>query len=599
MDLRMTSSPRDYQFNPTLRIWETAAHPGSSYSDGEDVEQRLLATLRNCSDVSVLSEELHLHMTDWPSEYHFSPERSSLLRPFSIGSKDCVLELGCGCGAITRYLGETGATVIAVEGSRRRASIATERCRDLPNVSIYCDNLQHFQTDMRFSHVTLIGVMEYARLFMTGDEPELQCLQRAAQWLGEDGQLVLAIENQFGLKYFNGCAEDHVGTPGFGLHDLYTPDSVVTFGHHDLQQLFLKAGLPAQEWIYPLPDYKLPTHLIHSRALSQPGFAMGDLLHSTCARDYTGRRARVFHEGMAWRGLARNQMLPALANSFLISARRAPHELNEPAWLAASFSLKRRAVFCTQTKFVAQADGSIEVCKQRLADVNYESALAVSTGLEHAPASGARYVSGSLHAATFQRLAACARTLDDLHLWLQQWLAFLRSEQSRAGLGSTELPGHLLDAIPGNLIDDANGQLQLIDAEWRMTSPIPMNWVLIRGMVMTLTAAPPVALWNHLTFQQVTTQLMQLVGISLRQQDFVQAAQLNDALQQQVHPHRPGTVRFGQVLSVRVHALCGDISSGHGERALQNEVDRIKSTFSWQITKPLRLLAFLWRKLAG
>lgn len=30
---------------------------------------------------------------------------------------------------------------------------------------------------------------------------------------------------------------------------------------------------------------------------------------------------------------------------------------------------------------------------------------------------------------------------------------------------------------------------------------------------------------------------------------------------------------------------------------LQTEIDRIKATVSWQVTKPLRLLAFLWRKL--
>lgn len=590
---------RTYQHNLALRIWETADHSGSSYSDGEEVEQRLLETLRACSDVSVLSEELRQHITDWPSEYHFTPERSNLLRPFDLGPEDSILELGCGCGAITRYLGETGATVIAVEGSRRRATIAAERCRDLPNVKIYCDNLQHFQIDLRFSHVTLIGVMEYARLFVKSSQPELQCLQSASHHLLADGQLLLAIENQFGLKYFNGCAEDHFGIPGYGLHGLYTPDSVATFGQHELRQLLLQAGLPEQDWIYPLPDYKLPTHLIHSRALNQAEFDVGDLLHSTCANDNTGRRARAFHEGMVWRGLARNHIFPALANSFLISARRTPQVAVELPWLAASFSVKRRSNFCTQTTFIAQADGGIDVRKQALAKVKTVAESPIPVGVRHVPEPRVPYVYGRLHAAEFQQRAARADSLNELRPWLQQWLDFLCTEQARTGSDKTQLPGHLLDATPGNLISIKDGQLQLIDVEWRMDEPIPMNWVLIRGLVMALATAPPVALWNKLTFQQATTQLMHLVDIALDQPDFDQAAILEDTLRRQVHPTRRDTASFNLTLASRVHSHCGEISSGYGEGKLQNEIDRIKSTFSWQITKPLRLLAFLWRKLVG
>lgn len=580
-----------YRLNTELKIWESPSYAGSTYSDGQDVEDRLLTTLKLCRDVSAFSEELRNHIVDWPTEYHLSPTRHNLLRLFPFGPGDCILELGCGCGAMTRYLGETGAKVIAVEGSRRRATIAAERCRDLSNVTIYCDNLLHFESTEQFSHVTLIGVLEYARVFIHGPKPELQCLQSAVRWLDDDGQLLLAIENQFGLKYFNGCAEDHIDIPGFGLHDLYTHDSPVTFGHFELQQLISQVGLTNQEWVYPLPDYKLPTHLVHSRALSQPGFALGDLLHDTYARDYSNRRARSFHEGMAWRGLARNQLLPALANSFLVRAQRTPLELPKSHWLAATFNTQRLAAFCTQTTFVARPNSAIEVHKQCLADVSREPTSVAAAGLRHVPVPHSPYVDGCLHAAEFQRQAARGRTLSDLQPWLSQWLTFLRTEQLRAGFGSEELPAHLLDAIPCNLVSNPNGQLQLIDIEWCLDAPIPMSWVLIRGMVKTLASAPPVAMWRNLTFQQATTQLMCLVDISLRLQDFTQASQLDAALQQLVLAPHPNAMSFERTLAARVHSHCVDISSGRGERELQDEIDRIKGTWSWRMTGPLRALA--------
>ena len=66
------------------------------------------------------------------------------MRPLELHSGDKVLELGCGCGAITRFLGEIGANVVAVEGSLARARVAAERCRELTNVRVVVDDLLSF-----------------------------------------------------------------------------------------------------------------------------------------------------------------------------------------------------------------------------------------------------------------------------------------------------------------------------------------------------------------------------------------------------------------------------------------------------------------------
>jgi hypothetical protein len=57
------------------------------------------------------------------------------------------------------------------------------------------------------------------------------------------------------------------------------------------------------------------------------------------------------------------------------------------------------------------------------------------------------------------------------------------------------------------------------------------------------------------------------------------------------HPARNELVQHEQYLQ-----LLASTVKLHND--LQGDIDRIKSTFSWQVTKPLRLLAFLWRKLA-
>ncbi|TFG76391.1 MAG: hypothetical protein E4H26_04605, partial [Flavobacteriales bacterium] len=79
-----------------------------SYSDGEKNEQYIYDSLKNAKDTSIVSMELFNRIRDWSSEYHFTTYRANILRTLNIKKEHKILEIGAGCGAITRYLGETG-----------------------------------------------------------------------------------------------------------------------------------------------------------------------------------------------------------------------------------------------------------------------------------------------------------------------------------------------------------------------------------------------------------------------------------------------------------------------------------------------------------
>ena len=160
-----------YRWDSQLHLFKPERASEFTYSDGIEVEQRLLDAVTHAADRSTFSAELARSIVDWPSEYHLSRRRHCLLRPLNIPSGSRVLELGCGCGAITRYLGEMGAQVLAVEGSLMRARIAAQRSRDLPSVRVVVDDLLHFETDEQFDYVLLIGVLEYAARFAKSDDP--------------------------------------------------------------------------------------------------------------------------------------------------------------------------------------------------------------------------------------------------------------------------------------------------------------------------------------------------------------------------------------------------------------------------------------------
>lgn len=234
-----------YAFRENTGIWAKPDYAGIPYSDGDTQENLLLSIIQNTQDRSVSSAELKAQCTDWVTTYHFSSLRSNLLRPLKSilqpGAK--ILEVGAGCGAITRFLGEMGCEVVALEGSLRRATIARTRTAGLDNVTVVSERFDDFESNVLFDVITLIGVLEYSNLFSQGEDSAVSMLEKIKKRLKPGGKLIIAIENQLGLKYFSGAREDHLGQAMYGIEGRYTKEQAETFGHHILKQKLVSVGL--------------------------------------------------------------------------------------------------------------------------------------------------------------------------------------------------------------------------------------------------------------------------------------------------------------------------------------------------------------------
>ena len=592
----MTES-RAYTFDTALKIWITPFHDGIGYSDGDAVEHRLLEELRKCRDLSAASEELRARIADWPSEYHLSPVRHNLLRPFEFKHTDFVLELGCGCGAMTRYLGETGATVIAVEGSRRRAAIASERCRDLPNVSVYCENLVEFKTDRRFDFVTLIGVLEYSRLFISGEDPVQICLEKSGNFLVENGSLVLAIENQFGIKYFSGCREDHTGVPFFGINDLYSADTPVTFGRRELADRLGQAGLICSSFFYPFPDYKLPNIILAESAFNTPDFNTADLLFRSFGREYGASSLRSFQECMVWQPLARNNLIQELANSFLVVARKTSIDVrSQSRWLARVYSSGRLANYTTETVFVSEGQGC-RVQKKLLYSkapplVGRDGDLRIS----HQVPLCSDYVIGRHYSAELQSILAHGGGGEEVALWAAPWVANLIADALIDSDHVMLLPGARLDSIPLNFVRDSSDALVEIDREWVADVPVPFTWILIRGLVSALAVCPLTPAFAGLTFKDGVKRILLHLGQNFSENDFQTAAFLEDSLQQVVCGRGEKISPFSELLAGPICSFTSATTFHQEFTALNKEIARIKASASWRVTKPLRFMIFVIRR---
>ena len=309
-----------YTFNNSLGIWQREEAISSPSFNDMDFEDTLLHSINAVSDKSIMSGELFALQKDWPTCYHFSAMRANLLRPLThtVLRQAKVLELGCGCGAISRFLAETAADVYAVEGNAKRAAIASARCGGLDNIHVIADSIQNLPPDLgTFDVVTLIGVPESAAAFDIGKNPVLSLLRIARNFLKEDGCLVLAIENKMGLKYFAGIPEEHPQITWGGIAGAYRED-VSTQNRQGLIALLEEAGFAFYEQFVPIPDYKLPTSILTPEGVraSRGEWDIASLL--SARRPYEDQG--IFNLPNAWRCVTDAGLLPEMANSLCFVA---------------------------------------------------------------------------------------------------------------------------------------------------------------------------------------------------------------------------------------------------------------------------------------
>jgi len=491
-----------------------------AYSDGDEVEHRLLDLVRGASDVSLHSPEIAAAITDWPTRYHLSAGRAHLLRPLAHLLAGRTLEVGAGCGALTRYLGELGGEVVAVEGSRRRAEITAARCRDLRNVAVFHDRFERFETASRFSAVTLVGVLEWAARFGGDAHSARRLLAHAVSLLDEGGVVIVAIENQLGLKYLAGWAEDHLGVAMRGVSDAYDAGEPRTFGLGELTALVASAGLRHHAVFAPFPDYKLPRVIVSPEGLDHVPWRrdLAALVGATPVTDAQPPTLPLFSLERTLALAARNGLLKGLANSFLVVASRAAvPQRPEPHVLAWHYSGVRRLSSTTETRFLRSPHG-IRVERHPVAPG--DAAGAESEGRVHHRPGERAFQPGELW---IERLGALINrpgwSVADLAEWAAPWRDTLATA---AGLqrpaATSPVLRSLVDATPFNMVVTAEGEHRFFDLEWEPAWRVEYGFVLFRGLFWSLSryrsVATPAA-GVPLGILELTAQLADALGTAL------------------------------------------------------------------------------------
>ena len=282
------------------------------YSEGSP-EDQILEIVRK--EPPERYNEMIAHMQTWNGLYHLSDIRGNIADFIPIQRSQRVLEIGAGCGAVTGTLTKKAEKVTVVELSYKRSLINAARNKDAENLEILVGNLEDIEPDLNdeYDYIFLIGVLEYAGSYISKPEsdPYLSMLQMLIPHLAQGGEIVIAIENKYGMKYLAGCREDHTGKFYDGIEGYQGNNKVKTFSKKGLMTLAKDAGLMTK-FFYHYPDYKLPSVIFSDARLPQPGELSGRI------RNFDADRFVAFDEAKALDEAVREGEFPQVSNSFLV-----------------------------------------------------------------------------------------------------------------------------------------------------------------------------------------------------------------------------------------------------------------------------------------
>lgn len=466
----------------------------AGYMDG--AEGYLSSVLQKSRDLGSFSRELMAAVKDWPSLYHLSPYRTTILDCLGLRiGRARVLELGAGCGAVTRWLGEKFHDVTSIEGNYQRAKVARLRCRDLSSVKIYSANFLDLDLSRKFDIATLIGVLEYSHLYHplfrnNPDGAALSTLQMVYESLADCGVLVLALENRLGLKYFSGAREDHSGKVFDGIQGYPSKNAAVTFSAAGLESMLMKAGFTSASFYLPFPDYKLASTIIRGDGLSLDHYLHNWIETPFPDRSGTGRDL-LFNENLTLRELSRAGLLRDMSNSFLIVATKGERTAVQDAllsgdddWIARHYSLGRHAYF-NKIATLRQIQPGQLIIENTSPHEFQEPGPVTDLCFTHRFTREDYCRGDQLIYQVFEMLASDRFDSDFINI-VRSLNTFLLNEFSTGETDAAGIPllkGDALDALFWNIIiTEGSGKWVFIDREWSYAGSLPSDFILWRNL---------------------------------------------------------------------------------------------------------------------
>lgn len=253
----------------------------------------------------------------WEMLYHVSPLRKNILDWYEFTPDVEVLEIGAECGILTEILCEKVKRVTCIESSRKKSVVNAWRNQKFANLNILVGPWNVVPVKKKYDYVLLIGGLEYVYCYIEDENAPAYFLNKIHEMLKDDGKLLLAVQNKFGLKYWAGHAEDHTGRYFDSMENyIFSQQKETSFSKDELKKMLEKTGYSAAEFYYPFPDHKFAQQIFSENYLPKED----DVICSLDSFSYD--RLQLFDETRVFQNMIKEKKFDFFSNSFFVEAKK-------------------------------------------------------------------------------------------------------------------------------------------------------------------------------------------------------------------------------------------------------------------------------------
>ena len=209
------------------------------YKEAEDLKQigeeyeEVLQRVENCANED-FSKTLD-NKARIKNVLALSDVRENILNWYGFKKDSTILELNANYGEITGLLCKNAKKVVSIESSKRYADIIEKRHKNKENLELIIGNYENIELQEKFDYIVIIGMLENLG----------QAIEYSKKHLKEDGTILLAVNNQFGVKAWITMNE---------TANVINNNSLA-ISREKLENILKGMNY---KYYYPLPDYKLP-----------------------------------------------------------------------------------------------------------------------------------------------------------------------------------------------------------------------------------------------------------------------------------------------------------------------------------------------------
>ena len=421
---------------------------------------------------------------------HFSRNRYAIFNCLPISEINNVLEIGAESGLLTRYLGERFKHVVSVEDDSELAQCCKIRCNDLTNVSVIISIQELKNTKKKFDLIFLNGDCEAWFNKKMSFTKITEILNQTLELLAHGGLFVFAVDNPLSKTGMFGSA------PALNLSGEQSKESLKSLCNKDLQKFLAFKGLVNLNVLYMFPNHIIPKTFISQEAETRKLRSFGYWAASACGMEDKNKFDLISAGEISYAG-----ELGILAGGICIIATHEGCCLPKISWQVLSLENSARTE-ATQTVTKVMTGEDLVVVKEGR---KVESTVFVfDPNLKYPLIEGClceailsnQILSGNLKEVINSLLKIVEFWVDSFE-WKKNDYEFPLLTVK----GDTDINGNAFDAIPRNLML-SQGVIKFFDDEWKSLIPIPLTYLLYRGISSLFDSIKPQIIIEKLNIEK-------------------------------------------------------------------------------------------------